>query len=413
MIEPLISLVIHEKLSIRSCVRAYNLINRPLKLPHFTTVRNWMMLIGFWLIEKRRLQVDDWLWMIDFSASVGRDKVFVVLGIRQQELLEKEGALELADMDVVHIQPMKETTSANVIKELAFCAERFGRPKQLISDRGSDVKKASESFAEQSSQTRVGFDFKHKAACLLKERLKKDPRWGEYITRMNRCRNEVQQTEVSPLKPCRLKKKARYMNLESIGRWFKKAKAWLTADCPDQLEELCHNQGDKAREKLDWIHEYSSEMNQWGEYLTVCKNLSKEVATQHLHNELPNLLRKKIAECQLVNQSSIQFADKLIQFAAEQCQGLQAGEKYLSSTEILECLFGQGKVIQKDQSKCGMTALLLTHALQAGNSVQKFAHQALEETKIAEVREWARNKFGKTELSLRKQFFQGPKVLEA
>jgi hypothetical protein len=371
-----------------------------------------MMLIGFWMIEKRRLLVDDWLWMIDFSASVGKDKVLAVLGIRQRDLLEKRGALELADMDVLHIQPMKETTNTAVINELDCCVERFGTPKQVISDRGSDVKKASEGFTKQSNQTRVNFDFKHKAACLLKGELKKDPRWNEYITRMNRCRDEVQQTEISPLKPCRLKQKARYMNLEPIGRWFKKAKAWLIVDCQDELEELCNNRGDKAREKLEWIYDYTQDMDQWNEYLTVCESLSKEVAIEHLHSELPNILQQKIDELQLVDQRSIQFADKLIQFSTEQCQGLQPGDKYLSSTEILECLFGQGKVIQKDQSKCGMTGLILTHALQAGNSIQKYTHQAMKETKIAEVREWVKKNFGETELSLRKKFFQGPKALK-
>jgi len=396
----------------RSCIRVYSLINRHIKVPHFTSVRNWMMLIGFWMIEKRRLLANDWLWMIDFSASVGQDKVLVVLGIRQRDLVEKRGALQLEDMDVLGIQPMKQTLNTEVIKLLDRCVERFGIPKQIISDRGSDVKKASEGFSKQSDQTRVSFDFKHKAACLLKEELKNDSCWNEYITRMNQCRNQVQQTEISPLKPCRLKTKARYMNLEPIGRWFSKAKSWLTADCQGELEELCNNQGDKAREKLDWIHDYSQDMDQWNEYLTICESLSKEVAIQHLHSELPSILRQKIDELGLVSQKSILFAEKLVQFSTEQCEGLQPGDQYLSSTEILECLFGQGKVIQKDQSKCGMTGLILTHALQAGDSIQKYSQQALKETKIVEVREWVKENFGKTELSLRKQFFQGPKVIK-
>ena len=350
--------------------------------------------------------------MIDFTASVGKDKTLVVLGIRQDKLFEIKRALQLEDMEVLDIQPMKEVTSSAVIRHLNDCADRFGRPKQIISDRGSDVKRASEDFALHSNQTRVTFDFKHKAACLLKEALNKDSCWREYLTCMNRCRNQVQQTEVSPLKPCRLKQKARYMNLECIGRWYETVTKWLAADSCDQLEKLCKNQGKKAREKLQWIAEYTQPMTHWKELLRLCEEFSQEVAVHNLTIDLPQILQKKADDLELSNQRSIQFAEKRIRFATEQCQNRQPGEKYLASTEILECLFGQGKVIQKDQAKCGITGLVLTHALQAGNSLQKYAHQALEETKISEVREWVKKNFGETELSLRKQFFQGPKSLE-
>ena len=51
-------------------------------VPHFTTVRFWLLRLGHYNLSRSKEQGDDWVWIIDHSNQIGQEKCLVILGVR-------------------------------------------------------------------------------------------------------------------------------------------------------------------------------------------------------------------------------------------------------------------------------------------------------------------------------------------
>jgi hypothetical protein len=69
--------------------------------PDWTTGRLWLMRVGLARLQQPKEQADDWVWLIDHSAQLGRERCLVVLGVRLAELPGEGEALCLPS--VLHI----------------------------------------------------------------------------------------------------------------------------------------------------------------------------------------------------------------------------------------------------------------------------------------------------------------------
>jgi hypothetical protein len=89
----------------------------------------------------------------------------------------------------------------------------------IVNDYGVDLHGGVEIFQQRHRQTKEVYDIKHKAACLLKQRLEKDTRWRAFQRQIGQTRCAVQQTEMAFLVPPTPKPKARFMNLQPQWEW--------------------------------------------------------------------------------------------------------------------------------------------------------------------------------------------------
>src|SRR5208282_4472588 len=53
------------------------------------------------------------------------------------------------------------------------------------------------------------------------------------------------------------------------------------------------------------------------------------------------------------------FADQISSFLSEQSRGVNPGERFIGSTEVLESLFGKLKYMEQEQRAFGFTSLVL------------------------------------------------------
>src|SRR5207249_8256428 len=74
-------------------------------------------------------------------------------------------------------------------------------------------------FQEKHGDTQEIYDLKHKAACVLKQRLQQDRHWQAFQHQLGQTRNAVRQTELAFLAPPAPKDKARFMNLQPQLEW--------------------------------------------------------------------------------------------------------------------------------------------------------------------------------------------------
>ena len=137
-------------------------------------------------------------------------------------------------MELIDLVPMKNATKQTVAVCLEDAVAKTGVPRAILSDHGADLHGATETFRGQHPETDELYDIKHKAACLLKARLEKDPRWKQFATLSGQTKFATQQTQLACLVPPSQRTKARFMNLGELVKWGRQTLALL--DDPSPLE---------------------------------------------------------------------------------------------------------------------------------------------------------------------------------
>src|SRR5437588_10374475 len=113
--------------------------------------------------------------MIDHSVQIGPQKVLVILGIRLKDLPPPGQCLTHDRMELIALEPMNTSTRQDVADRLEAAARSSCVPRVIVDDHGVDLNGGVALFQQAHPETVETYDIKHKAACLLKGRLEKDP----------------------------------------------------------------------------------------------------------------------------------------------------------------------------------------------------------------------------------------------
>ena len=172
----------------------------PLDIPHWTTGRLWLMRLGHAMLTMPLKAAEDWAWLADHSVQIGQEKGLAILGIRLCDLPPQGECLEAKHLHLVAWIPRKSWTRREVDEALEQATRRTGVPRVIVDDHGVDLAGGVKFFQERHPRTVEIYDLKHKAACLLKHRLEKEPHWQAFQRQIGQTRCAVQQTEMAFLR---------------------------------------------------------------------------------------------------------------------------------------------------------------------------------------------------------------------
>ena len=383
----------------------------PGKVPHWTTGRLWLQRLGHARLFEPLEQADDWAWLIDHSVQIGQDKCLAILGTRLAHLPPPGKCLRPQDMKLVALVPMRSSTRQEVQEELQRAVPRTGLPRVIANDRGVDLTGGVGFFQQEQQQQHQGpvptievYDTKHKAACLLKHRLEKDPRWQSFNRQVGQTRSAIQQTELAFLVPPGPRPKARFMNLGPLLNWGLKVLAVVTAPSAEVLGWVSR---ERLQEKLGWLQEYRAALAEWGQWQQLVDTAVAWVGLHGLYQGAAADLAKLLPR-PLQHPSSERLAEELEAFVAEQAQPARPGERFPGSTEVLESCFGKLKVLERGQAKGGFTGLLLAFGALLATTTTALLLAALQASRTKDVRRWCKEVLGTTLPAKRKAAFQGP-----
>ena len=177
----------------------------PWPVPTYSTIRKWTLRLDLYELQRKRSYRKDWIFIIDTTIELGRAKCLVILGINQvkfNQITEQEQrSLKHADMEVLSIEVMNNCNGIMVEEKLMELSNRVGTPKQIVADRGSDIKKGIELYQEKKGEVIYTYDATHFIANLLKKELRADKRYQDFVGECLRTRQEIQQTELYFLIP--------------------------------------------------------------------------------------------------------------------------------------------------------------------------------------------------------------------
>jgi hypothetical protein len=257
-------------------------------------------------------------------------------------------------------------------------------------------------FQQRHPTTAEIYDIKHKAACLLKHRLEKNPRWQAFATLLGQSRCAVQQTPLAFLTPPAPKPKARFMNLGRQLAWgrrvlaiLRQPPAWLSASA------------EQLKQKLGWIEGFAPELIEWSQFQQVLEVAVSQINSQGIDRSAAKRLETQMGQLDALDQSAKELAAQMVRFVAEQAAGAKAGERLPGSTEVLESCFGKFKQLEKQQSRGGFTQLLLGFGAVVARLVPQSLREALQASHTTDVREWAAQNLGLTLFAQRKLAYAG------
>jgi hypothetical protein len=372
-----------------------------LSIPHWTTGRLWLLRLGHALLTAALDKAEDWGWLIDHSVQIGQEKCLVILGIRLQDLPKPGVCLRHSDMQLIALVPRKSWTRQEVDEQLEAASQRTGIPRVIVDDHGADVAGGVRLFQERHPESVAIYDAKHKAACLLKGRLTKNPRWQEFQQQLAQTRCAIQQTELAFLVPPGPKPKARFMNLQPTLQWAGKVLA-LVQQPPAVVRERVRPE--RLQEKLGWLQEYAADMAEWSEWQQVANVTVEFVNRQGVYRGAAKKLWTELL-CYQVHASSKLLAKELVVFVAKQASRMRSDERFPGSTEVLESCFGRFKQLEKQQARGGFTCLVLGFGALLAEATTKVVREAMQHSRTKEISTWCQEHLGTTWFGQRKLAF--------
>ncbi|MFO1429920.1 MAG: hypothetical protein U1F76_07255 [Candidatus Competibacteraceae bacterium] len=148
--------VIYAGLSLRGCERNFKLLTQffCLPTPCFSSIRQWLLRIGLYILQTGHEFRSDWIMIIDITIELGTANCLVILGIPQAHLpsaMAGRDKLENIDKNSFVLQHQRvkilslevlPTVTGDVLNDkLEALSKKVGIPRQIIADYGSDVKK--------------------------------------------------------------------------------------------------------------------------------------------------------------------------------------------------------------------------------------------------------------------------------
>jgi hypothetical protein len=373
----------------------------PFVAPHWTTGRLWVPRFGLARLLAPKPSAPDWAWMIDHSVQIGPQKVLVILGIRLRDLPPPGQCLRHDQMELIALEPMEASTRRDVADRLEAAARRSCVPRVIVDDHGVDLSGGVALFQRQHPATVEIYDLKHKAACLLKARLGKDPHWQAFGAWTARVRCAIQQTELAALVPPRPRPKARFMNLGPHLDWAEKVLA-VVDHRPEVV--LAATPAARLEEKLGEVRQYRAALAEWRQWQGLVDEAVALIGGSGLSSESAPELHRRLEPCRLSG-ASLGLAEELVAFVEEQSSRAQPGERLPGSTEVLESCFGRYKALEKGPSRGGFTSLLAGFGALLAEATSRTVEQALRAVPTRAVKQWCTLHLGKTVFARRRETF--------
>ena len=384
--------------------------DQPADVPDWSPSRLWLMRLGLGQLRQPVVPADDWVWWLDHSVQLGRQRCLAVLGARLSEL--PTGPLQRRDLRLLHLKVMRDPNKNSNHAELLEVMARTGPPRAVLSDHGADLHGGVRLLREGSVQAKGlldVYDIKHRVAVALKHRLEGDARWAELLSAIGRTRSQTQQTEWAFLLPPAQRTKSRYLNLGELIRWATRT-SWLLKHKPAALLE--HGEPERLQEKLGWLLGFAAELEVWRGWYAVAAKTAEVVRNEGLYRGVAAELQRRLKPV-AKDPSSKDLAVELVAFVREQSKEVKEGERIPGSTEVLESCFGTLKALEKDHSRSGFTGLVLGLGALVGKVTKEVVRQALASTPLKAVRRWCAENIGDSLQRKRGQVYRLARVAGA
>lgn len=198
------------------CFKAFGVYGLRMEDLSYSCVRQWVLRLGYGLLQKLPPRRSDWIYIMDYSIQLGCHRCLLIIGVTQESLVEQGYNLNHHQMKVLDLYISPTHYAEEVYKRLLYCVQKTGVPQQIICDHGADVRKGAERLGEKYPGLICTYDITHKIGLLLKKYLEKDPRWQNLQDDLRLLTHQIKQSELSFLRPLSISQKSRWLNIDKL-----------------------------------------------------------------------------------------------------------------------------------------------------------------------------------------------------
>ncbi len=367
--------------------------------PHHTTIRQWILRIGCYHIQKPLKIANDWIVIADITVDIGKMKCLAIVGVRKSEIINREN-YTLQHKDVEFLGLCLTPSPKSEIIENAFlkARDRIGKFEGINIDQGSDIKKGAKLFQEKF-KTKIIHDIPHKLCLVMEQEFKNDPCWGSYMKELANTRNLLLQTELAGLMPPTPRLKARFMSISKFINWPQKILNNIKKGDLKFIEE------DRYQRYFGWLDSSKFPLENWGFIADICEKI-KEITREHgISRDVLLYLREFFKDAPITSIRVKKFIEKAINAVKEEVDKLNWNQTMLCSTEVLESIFGKYKAIYDGVH--GITGSVLGMAtLTRSEQTDQEVKAIMERTSVKDLNMWFESNVGNTIGKLQKKFFR-------
>lgn len=360
-------------------------LNLNIKTPSHVTIISWVKKMGIYKLTQLKEKSDDWILMIDESIEFGHDKLLLILGIRESDINFGQ-ALSYHDMTCLKLKASSSWKGEDIKKVLDELTLELGTIKYVVADMGNSIKKALRLCSINHVE-----DINHKISWFIKELYKDDEHFKSYSKELAYLRGSLGLSNMSHILPPAQRVNSRYMNLKPIFEWGMAILLMLEAETSDPSE----------KEKMLFIKEYEALIRQTHQLIGIA-NRSQEILKNN------GLSEKTKEDClklfdHVKDLRTLKFRDMLNEFLTKTGKALEGTTKILCSSDILESSFGKYKNYISDNISVGITDLSLSIPAFGSRLEQEEIKKAMEQVKVADIKEWSAKNIGRTQLKKRRE----------
>jgi len=356
---------------------------------------NWVYKIGYYQLTKPKEKADDWIIILDESIQLGKDKILLILGIRESEI-DFNRPLKYSDLIPLKLIS-KETWNGELIYELLQNLEdELGNIKYAVGDYGSDLKKGL-SLAEIPHI----HDITHKIALILEKIYKNDSNYKEFTDQMSKMRSKYSQSDIAYIIPNKQRKKSRYQNIKTISDWGLKALSFLEKNQnhdKNNSSEESTERDIKAIDTLQWLKNYEPTIKELSEMNGVINKVEKEVKSNGLSHK--TIGSSKTLLSKLHTTRGMELRKGIIDYFNDTIELLpkvfREFKQILCTSDIIESSFGKYKNYTSNNPMAGVTKLALALPAFTSSLDEEEIKEALETTTFDDIKEWAEKNIGET-----------------
>jgi len=376
--------------------------------PSFSIVRNWLGRIGLYELQREKEYRTDWVFIIDLTVELGKQKCLVILGVYQQYLestvFPSKRGLKHHEVQLLALEIMESTIGELIEQKLSELTNIVGCPIQIISDHGSDLEKGIKLYIEKFTSIIYTYDVTHGMALLLKHQLATSEKYQSFIQKCNQCRQQLQQTELSFISPPSQRSQCRYFNVDKLINWAQK----LLNCSIETLFKLAPTSDPKIFNqklimKFGWLKDYREEILIWGQMVMMTRTLETQLKQNGINQESPATFELK--EFSLFSDKTSDFKHNIFEYITTEIGKIPEGKTFLATSDIIESIFGKYKNLS---SRCPLKQIgqmILSISLCTMNLTTSLVKQALESIRYIDLKDWASEAFGQSMLSKRKIVF--------
>ena len=403
-----VTFVLSSVSSLRGTARALEILTAlvPFPLPltpcSWWTGRLWLLRLGYYKLTRPKKVADDWVWIVDHSVQMGPEKCLLILGVRLSRLPSTSCCLGHADVEPIELRPVRHSTGEVVWEQLEEAVEKTGIPREILSDGGSDLQAGIRRFCDGHPQTCTVYDVTHKLALLVKAFLSDTDAWSRFCRGAAQMKQRLQQTPLASLAPPAQKSKARFMNVDRLGRWASPVLDILEAD--PVVTEAVRLSSQTHLADVNWLEAFRDDLEVWATLFDIVDAAQQTVRQKGFQAHCVQEMEAAFEQIDIPVSVRV-FRDHVLEFVRRESAKAAPGERLVGSSEVIESVFGKVKHLEGAQSKQGFTGLILGAAAMVAPTDHQVVRAAMETVSAAEVQHWCHEHLGESVQSQRRRLF--------